>query len=636
VSHRVALLWHLHQPDYRDPETGVPVMPWTRLHALRGYRDVLRETAAAGVRVTVNLVPSLLDQLLHYAAGGADGHLELTRIPAGDLDDAERLAIRDTFFGGHPDLRRTHTSYAALEDRFEAGDVGVGDWRDLQVWSTLAWFGATALDDFPAIAALRAKGRGFTEDDKDALLDVQASLLAGIPDDLRALATSNAEIAASPYFHPILPLLVDTRHAFRALPEVRGARPFVRPADALRQLRDARARVEALTGRAPTTLWPSEGSVSPEVVELAAQAGFRALCSDDGVLARSERTRATANGGWDLGHGVTGLFRDHELSDRVGFRYAKAPADVAVADLLDGVRRRAPGVVLLALDGENPWEAWPGAGREFRRRWYDALRDGPIRGVTVADAAREPVVGRVTRLHTGSWIGADLRVWYGDAQDRAAWALLSDAAAAVDAAPPERRAEAQERLLPAEGSDWMWWYGPEFSTPFAKTFDALFRAHLRAVWRAAGLPAPANLDEPVGASPSGTSPTGPVEGSLDHPPSVVGWAGAGDAPVRRGGSMAQGSLDRVRFGVDRDGVRWLRVDLPDAADAALAVEVAGEVTRLDGRRASRGALAWARFDGVVVVRLGSPPTATVIRLDAGAIAAHTTAQWADRASDWWV
>ena len=70
---RVALLWHMHQPLYRDPLDGTYVLPWVRLHALKDYWGmvaILEETPE--VRVTFNLVPSLLDQLaMPWFSGGA-------------------------------------------------------------------------------------------------------------------------------------------------------------------------------------------------------------------------------------------------------------------------------------------------------------------------------------------------------------------------------------------------------------------------------------------------------------------------------------------------------------------------------------------------------------------------------------
>lgn len=576
MSGRLAILWHLHQPDYRHPASGAPVMPWVRLHSLRGYRDLVLDVVRDDVPCTINVVPSLLDQMLGYAQGRTDRHLELTRRSAAALPSSERDEILETFVSGHPVMRQAHEGYRALEGRIANGErLSEDDLLDLQVWSTLAWFGATALRDFPELAELRRKGRGFDEDDKKAMLAAQDAILGTFPDLFRKIGQDGnaARLSVSPYFHPILPLLVDARHARRSLPHVPDDALFAFPEDALAQMVNARARVKELFGFEPAGMWPSEGAVSPEVVALAAQAGFSWLASDDEVLRRSVRDGLGTTGGWDLGHGVTGFFRDHDLSDRIGFVYAHREARVAVDDLLGTAARRADGrTLLVALDGENPWEVWPGAGDDFRRLLHEGLRTGPIRGVTLDEAATEPHAGRVRALHTGSWIGANLAIWYGQEDDRWAWGQVGAARRAIAAAPEALRAKALDKLLPAEGSDWTWWYGTEFGSSFDGTFDELFRAHVRAAWEALGRTPPADLYRPVRdhAASSVMAPRRPLRPKLVEAPPWIHWSGAGRVRWAAGSSMAHALAHAtgLQFGwsppePDRpEGCLWLRVDLP--------------------------------------------------------------------------
>jgi hypothetical protein len=441
------------------------------------------------------------------------------------------------------------------------------------------------------------------------------------------------------------------------MPDVPISPRFAWPEDALRQLVKGRERVEEILGVLPTGLWPSEGSVGPEVVEIVAQAGFRWLVSDDGVLARSQRTEAARPGPWDLGHGVVGFFRDHDLSDRIGFQYANRDASEAIEDLIGAARARG-GLVTLALDGENPWEVWPDAGAAFRERLYDAMRAGPCRGVRLGEAAEGPVVGTVSRLHTGSWIGADLQIWFGDPLDRVAWGWLAEARRRVAAAPESKAEAALERLLPAEGSDWMWWFGPEFDTPFAATFDGLFRAHLRAVYQALDEPPPDALHHPIGEDTRGIrEPVGWVAPELDGPPTWSAWSAAGEIPIGRGGSMASGVawLKRALFGWDLVGNLWIRVDGDGPEpDANWEVEVDGEqvAVPLGGGRAEVGALAGAAFrgptgsvgapvHGTVVVRAPSARLVGVrVRGADGAVRAslprHALPDPPDPRSWWWV
>lgn len=557
----VALLWHLHQPEYRDPETGIPVMPWTRLHALRGYLDLLTETVEQEVPWTLNLVPGLWEQLAYYAQGGTDEHLDLSRIPADALSDAQRTRIEQTFPCGNPTLRDL-PRYREIEARLADGErLDRAGLRDLQVLSTLAWTGSIARRDHPLLGELLTKGAAFDEEDKAGLWAVQEEILAGFPSLLERLAaTRGASISTTPLHHPILPLLVDLGHAARSVGNPPSTSLQV-PDHALLQLTLGRQRIEAATGRGVTGLWPSEGAVSPEILPLVAEAGFRWLATDEGLLARSERS-GSGEGGWDLGHGLVGFFRDRALSDRVGFDYAhwKDPKRAA-ADFL----RRAScphGVRLVALDGENPWEAFRDAGRDFRARLIEGLR---TEGIALDEAAERPVVGRVEQLATGSWIGADLEIWAGSEEDHAAWALLAEAVEATAGHP-----EAVPHLLAAEGSDWFWWYGPEFETPFAPTFDAAFRGHLRAAWCAAGLEVPENLARPITSRHGDLEPPArPLDPSLGEP----GWFGAGRwTPAQ--GAMAHGTARTVELGWDGTGRLWLR------GPEGLALAVDGEPVTL--------------------------------------------------------
>jgi len=549
----LSVLLHHHQPDYRDPVSGLPVLPYVRTHATRGYRDVALALRESGAPVTVNLVPSMLDQWDHYAAGGTDPFLELARRPADTLEPDEVRLLLEL----NPAWTRWWPALGELRARAAAGRLSVAGVRDAQVWSNLAWFGWSALRDWPELGELRLRGVGFGEDDKARVLAIQRLILEELPGLYRGLP----HVTASAYYHPILPLLVDTSHARRSLPDVPDV-GFRHPEDALAQLRAGRARVEALVGRPVDGLWPSEGAVGPEVVELAAAAGYTWFASDEGVLERSERTPSEgAPGPWQVGP-LRGVFRDHALSDRVGFVYQGLPGVEAVADL----RARAAGrEVLVVLDGENPWESFPDAGRAF----LEGLCREPMR--PARELAFDPPRGTVHRLHTGSWINADLGVWYGHPEDRAGWRLLVDARAAWEAAG--RPDAALRHLHSAEGSDWFWWFGEDFHTPMAGAFDALFRAHVAAVWRACGLEPPAAVTHAI----KGRGESRPARGAWEARDDWFAWCRRG-REVLAGGAMAAGATRSVEYGPVDGGWR-LRLVPPSPGWTADGMPfVDGEVT----------------------------------------------------------
>ena len=362
----VALLWHMHQPYYEDLATREHILPWVRLHALKDYYGmvaILREFPA--VRMTFNLVPSLLVQLEAFAADRArDRFLELSLKPADALTPEEVDFVLANFFHaqrqhmidlypryGELLARRGGTAATAADRRAAAARFTADDLRDLQVWHKLAWIDPLYLDHDPRVRALVAKGRGFSEDDKATLRTVELELLNKvIPEYRDAAARGQIEVSASPFYHPILPLLCDTDVYRRTHPDSRMPRErFTRPGDAAMQLERAAAYHERLFGRRPVGLWPSEGSVSDEMVPLAAAAGFRWMATDELILARTLGLTFSRDGRGHVeqperlykpyvvragGAQVACAFRDHVLSDLIGFTYSGWPAEAAAEDFV--------------------------------------------------------------------------------------------------------------------------------------------------------------------------------------------------------------------------------------------------------------------------------------------------------------
>jgi alpha-amylase/alpha-mannosidase (GH57 family) len=526
---RVALLWHMHQPFYEDLVTREHIMPWVRLHALKDYYGMvalLREFPA--VRATFNLVPSLLVQLEAFAADRArDRYLELGLKPATLLTEADAAFIVANFF--HAQRQRMIEVYPRylelLERRSASATFSTDDLRDLQVWQKLAWIDPFYLTGDERVKRLLARGRAFTEDDKAVLRTVELELLNRvIPEYRDAAARGQIEIATSPFYHPILPLLCDTDVYLRTHPgSPMPRRRFQRPEDAEAQLVRAVDCHERLFGRRPVGLWPSEGSVSDAMVPLVAKAGFSWMATDEQILGRSIGLTFTRD---HYGHveqpdrlyrsynvraggaAVSCVFRDHVLSDRIGFVYAgwdpAAAADDFVGRLVEAGRRFAAadgGEALLPviLDGENAWEHFDGNGHPFLRALYGRLAaHTELRTVTMAEACANPgaAAGTIESIFPGSWIDANFSIWIGHRDDQIAWSQLGDAREAIEAASDAGAPaieHAREELLIAEGSDWFWWYGDDHSSDHDAEFDDLFRRHLRNVYRLLHKPVPEEL-----------------------------------------------------------------------------------------------------------------------------------------------
>jgi alpha-amylase/alpha-mannosidase (GH57 family) len=601
---RVAVLWHMHQPSYRDPIDGTFVLPWVRLHALKDYWGmvaILSETPQ--VHVTFNLVPSLLDQLEQYVSGRArEADQGLGLVPADALHESEKVYLLRAAFMAHPEnligrfprfkelhaLRGPRNDEASL--RAVASRLGTAEMRDLQVLSKLAWFDLEWQRDDPALRALIEKGRDYTEEDKRILADRERVLLAAIiPAYRRAADEGRVELSASPYYHPILPLLCDTDAHREAHPGAAVPRRYRHPEDAADQIRRAIERHAAVFGRPPAGMWPSEGSVSEDAVTEMARAGLRWTASDEGILERSLQrplhrdTRGTAHPvdllyrPWlrrtSAGE-IALLFRDRTLSDLIGFSYSGMDPEHAAHDLLERIRRIGEAwtreglagdpVVPIILDGENAWEHFREGGRLFLRRFYAGLQADPhLQAVTMSEAVSAGVPRELPRVFAGSWIHADFSVWIGHADDRRAWDLLGATRDALGAAEKEGTVatealeRAREAFRAACGSDWCWWYGDDHSSENDLEFDRLFRRHLRAVYEALGRPVPERLSETLITARHLESrqsrPAGDVTPVLDGEiTSPDEWAAAGLHRVPLTGAMHRGAqgVRAIRFGTD--------------------------------------------------------------------------------------
>jgi hypothetical protein len=274
------------------------------------------------------------------------------------------------------------------------------------------------------------------------------------------------------------------------------------------------------------------------------------------------------------------FFRDHQLSDLIGFVYSRMDAEAAAADLHRRIRAagrstgQRPAVISIILDGENAWEFYPGNGREFLKTFYEKLASDPeLRTVTPSEALELTEPGTLTHLVPGSWIDANFDIWIGAEEDNRAWDLLSEARdffaekAQQASVAPEDLSLATQELWIAEGSDWCWWYGPEHSSANDEEFDFLFRKHLSNVYRLLKSSPPDELAIPIKrpkVAGRQTTPSGPIEPCVDgKETSYFEWLGAGSyKPEDRSGSMHGGTHDveALYYGWNEQAL-YLRVDL---------------------------------------------------------------------------
>ncbi len=607
----VVFIWHMHQPYYRDTVTGEYALPWTYLHAVKDYYDMPAIVEATpGARAVFNLVPSLVEQLVEYAAGAAvDPFLIKGRQDPATMDDDDKVFLLQNFFSANRQrMIEPHRRY--LELLYMAGEGKAGsarerirhfsdqDLRDLQVCFFLAWTGEAARRRFPEFQQLLEKGERYDEADKELLFATQHRLLNEILPLYRRLhEEGRIELALSPYFHPILPLLCDTQLAREAMPKVTLPKErFRHPEDAAAQIRRGLTYFQELLGITPRGMWPSEGSVSDEALTIIAQCGLSWVASDEEVLAKSldgglghHQERLYRPWRFATGQGELGIFfRDHRLSDLIGFTYSQWEPGRAVLDFCGRLRQichqlgSEGRVIPVILDGENAWEFYPDNGYHFLAGLYAAVAAAPeLRLATCSEVLeRSTFEGRLHRIHPGSWINANYGVWIGHPEENLAWDLLYQARQAVSDHHPEAArilnacgsdGDDAARMLcsslyAAEGSDWFWWFGDDHFSPHSDRFDRLFRRHLANVYRLLQIDAPPALLEPIKKkSPAGLvrEPAGFIEPEINGRVSdYFEWLAAGLFDLTRQGSAMHSSdrlLQGFYWGYSRDHL-FFRID----------------------------------------------------------------------------
>ncbi|HEV8018506.1 MAG TPA: glycoside hydrolase family 57 protein [Steroidobacteraceae bacterium] len=541
----VILLWHMHQPQYRDALTGQYALPWTYLHAIKDYTDMAAHLESNhGARAVVNFTPLLIEQIDELARRIA-AHLKendplpdpvlallgpapVPAEPPARLEllraclKAQRRQMIERF-GPYLELATIAETLATPERVTYASDQFI---HDLAVWYHLAWLGETVRRTDPLVARLTERGRDFSAAQRRDLLALIGELVAQVVPRYRQLAArGQCELSVTPYGHPIIPLLLDFRVARDAVPAMALPQHPAYPGGAARASWHIEEAIRVFTrafGAAPAGCWPAEGAISAATLQLLASHGFRWAASSAGVLRASlaltdpdaARDPLAYNRPYRLGGtGMNCFFRDDALSDLIGFTYATWHGDDAAANLVSELAQLARQhestgnhAVLIALDGENAWEHYPFNGYYFLRALYTQIADHPqLELTTLSDClARGMQPAPLARVCAGSWVHGTLATWIGDPAKNRAWDLLCDAKEAYDRALPAlaeaaQRVAAGRQLALCEGSDWFWWLGDYNPADAVSQFDRLYRRQLVTLYRRLNLAPPGELALPIAA-----------------------------------------------------------------------------------------------------------------------------------------
>ncbi|MDM8560438.1 glycoside hydrolase family 57 protein [Candidatus Parabeggiatoa sp. HSG14] len=542
---KVVMCWHMHQPVYYDWHKKQYQLPWTYLHGIKDYIDMAAHLEAVPKAcAVVNFAPTLLEQLDDYAAqiqaflrdatpiydpllaalvsepahvpflnhsSNKPSNEQTTKKKTSPLIKARLELIERCLRSNEERLIQRFKPYQELVElvaSFKQNPkvvtyLGEQYFVDILMWYHLAWLGEIVRRNDPRVKALIEKEHGFSNEDRRQLLEIIGELLASIVPRYKALAESGqVELSVTPYAHPIMPLLLDTFSAREAQPDINlnGISCYPDGKERVRwHIRQGLKVFEQHFGFTPHGCWPSEGSVSETTVRLLEEFDVNWVASGGSVLRNSLKKagqeRQSPHRPYCLPKSsVRCFFRDDNLSDSIGFEFAKWHADDAVANLihhLENIARAAPQtgshVTSIILDGENAWEHYPENAYYFLSALYKELSEHSELELTTFSRCLDAGVAEFPTLVAGSWVYGTFSTWIGDEDKNRGWQMLIEAKHVFDKViprlEPKQREAAERQLAVCEGSDWCWWFGGYNPTEAVHDFDRLYRLHLAHLYR---------------------------------------------------------------------------------------------------------------------------------------------------------
>ena len=594
----LAIYWHMHQPVYELE--GTYLMPWVRLHAVKDYLDMaLILEKFPNLKLNFNIVPALLDSIIDYAENNChDIHSELTASDTESLNDEEKAFILNNFFSSKYEtmIYRSENYKNLFQKRFAKDipnieDFSEDEYSDLMALFNLVWIDPVHFERYPRLKELWEKQRGYTKDDRLEILDIQKQIIREIiPAYRKYIQQGRIELTTSPYYHAILPILIDVKASVKSVMTTEGLPQSLGMLDdAKLQIRSALDRIEEVFGVRPKGIWPPELCLGPKTLNILAKEGIKWTISDEGVLSNSinfdfiRDFKGNLNDPYHLlkvytyqtkESDIDIIFRDRSIPNLINFEYAGINSEMASGDLYDKIKTIQNKLLVspdethlltIASDCENCWENYQNDGRDFLENFYSLIvNDETLETVLISDYIDSDRHKKsLKKIHSGSWIDKTFQYWIGEPEKNKAWALLKKTKDDFEEFAKDNKnnpnlAIAKRELLIAEGSDWFWWYGEPNNSGQDFVFDYMFRERLKNVYLILGLNYPEYLD---------TTLIRAIEVPFKHPkrnisPRMDGlissnddWYNAGsismlDGPVFRENK----NVDKILFGCDNDNI----------------------------------------------------------------------------------
>lgn len=591
----IAFYWHMHQPVYQLTPAGDYLMPWVRLHAVKDYLDmVLILEKFPKIKLNFNLVPVLLDSLIDYGENDLhDIHSRLTVTDVEDLTADDKEFIINNFFDANfhsmilpsDEYNRLYQKYQ-LNQENDINMFSNQEYSDLMALFNLAWFDPIYKNMYPELKKLIKKGKGYTTEDRIKIIDIQRDIIRKIiPTYKKFSDEGKIEITTSPYYHPILPILLDIK-GIKKSSETDLPSNLKMELDAKMQTEMALDRMENIFGKRPRGIWPSEHCINGKELNLFKELGVDWTISDEGILSNSinfEFVRDFRGYLEDPYHllksykykddGVNIIFRDSVIPNLIGFEYPSHPAEGAANDLYDRIKvaqsklLSSPDenhLITIAMDGENCWENYTSDGYTFLSTIYSLIENDPsLETVLISDYLDKDIQKPLNKISSGSWVNRNFKLWIDEPLKNLAWTYLKqvrdDFSNYVKQNPLNPNIEAARReLFICEGSDWFWWYGEPNDSGRDNIFDYIFREHLKNIYLYLGLEVPQYLDTPLLSAITKPSryPKGEFTPVMDgKEKDDDNWLNAGCIKIPDGPVLKEDKFyDKICFGYDKNNL----------------------------------------------------------------------------------
>lgn len=590
----IAFYWHMHQPVYQLSPEGDYLMPWVRLHAVKDYLDMLLiGKKFKNLKLNFNLVPVLLDALIDYGENEMhDIHSRLTITDIDDLtDDDKKFIINNFFDANYHSMILPNQEYERLLQKYQAGDENNIDifspqeYSDLMALFNLAWIDPSFKNMYPEVKALIKKGKNYSLSDRIKIIEIHRDIIRKIIPSYKKFADEGKiEITTSPYYHPILPIMLDLKE-IRKTSSTTFPHNLKMELDAKMQTEMALDRVQELFGKRPKGIWPSEHCISPKELDLFKSLGIEWTISDEGILSNSINFEFIRDfrgyledpyhllKSYKYKNGLNIIFRDSVLPNLIGFEYPNHDPENAANDLYDRIKSAQSKLLsspdehhllTIAMDGENCWENYTHDGSTFLETIYGLIENDPtLETVLISDYIAKDTPKPLNKISSGSWVNRNFKLWIDEPLKNLAWTYLKqvrdDFSNYVKKNPINPNIEAaRKELFICEGSDWFWWYGEPNNSGRDNIFDYIFREHLKNIYFYLDIEPPEYLDTPLLSAISKPSryPKGEFTPVIDgKEKDDESWLNAGCINIPDGPVLKENKFyDKICFGYDKDNL----------------------------------------------------------------------------------